>query len=142
MIDAGTRPIQHPTPCPVSSHPPTAEQLEAEAYSLWMAGSVLLEKESDWEGALARFLRARCVCWVGVASQLWVGGWVGGQRGHWPGWLLSYPPTPTLPRTLPAPPALCPITRRKLFEELAKVGSFEQQAVCKHFLDQVDPTIR
>lgn len=25
-----------------------------------MAGSLLLEKESDWEGALARFLRARC----------------------------------------------------------------------------------
>jgi hypothetical protein len=22
------------------------------------------------------------------------------------------------------------------------VGSFEQQGVCKHFLDQVDPTIR
>ncbi|EFN58517.1 hypothetical protein CHLNCDRAFT_140581 [Chlorella variabilis] len=64
-------------------------QLEAEAYSLWMAGSVLLEKESDWEGALARFLRAR-----------------------------------------------------QLFEELAKVGSFEQQGVCKHFLDQVDPTVR
>ncbi|PRW56110.1 Signal recognition particle subunit SRP68 isoform A [Chlorella sorokiniana] len=64
-------------------------QLEAEAYSLWMAGSLLLEKESDWEGALARFLRAR-----------------------------------------------------KLFEELSKVGSFEQQAVCKHFLDQVEPTIR
>jgi hypothetical protein len=37
-------------------------QLEAEAYSLWMAGSVLLEKESDWEGALARFLRARRAC--------------------------------------------------------------------------------
>ncbi|KAI7837680.1 hypothetical protein COHA_008473 [Chlorella ohadii] len=64
-------------------------QLEAEAYSLWMAGSLLLEKESDWEGALARFLRAR-----------------------------------------------------KLFEELSKVGSFEQQAVCKQFLDQVEPTIR
>ncbi|KAL4457792.1 hypothetical protein ABPG75_012657 [Micractinium tetrahymenae] len=31
---------------------------------------------------------------------------------------------------------------RKLFEELSKVGSFEQQSVCKHFLDQVDPTIR
>lgn len=39
--------------------PTPAPQLEAEAYSLWMAGSVLLEKESDWEGALARFLRAR-----------------------------------------------------------------------------------
>lgn len=37
----------------------------------------------------------------------------------------------------PPPPA-----RRKLFEELSKVGSFEQQAVCKHFLDLVEPTIR
>lgn len=34
-------------------------QLEADAYSLWMAGSLLLEKETDWEGALARFMRAR-----------------------------------------------------------------------------------
>jgi hypothetical protein len=37
----------------------TRTQVEAEAYSLWMAGSVLLEKESDWEGALARFLKSR-----------------------------------------------------------------------------------
>lgn len=29
-------------------------------YASWMGGSLLLEKESDWEGALARFLRARC----------------------------------------------------------------------------------
>lgn len=41
-------------------------QLEAEAYSLWMAGSVLLERESDWEGALARFLRAR---WAAAPPQ-------------------------------------------------------------------------
>ncbi|KAI3436731.1 hypothetical protein D9Q98_006146 [Chlorella vulgaris] len=67
----------------------TRTQVEAEAYSLWMAGSVLLEKESDWEGALARFLKSR-----------------------------------------------------RLFEELGEVGSFEQQGVCKHFLDQVDPTVR
>lgn len=33
--------------------------LEAEAYSAWMAGTLLLEKETDWEGALSRFLRAR-----------------------------------------------------------------------------------
>lgn len=33
--------------------------LEADAYAAWMGGNVLLEKESDWEGALARFLRAR-----------------------------------------------------------------------------------
>ena len=26
---------------------------------------------------------------------------------------------------------------RRLFQELAKVGSYEQQGVCKHFLDQV-----
>ncbi|KAL4457793.1 hypothetical protein ABPG75_012658 [Micractinium tetrahymenae] len=42
-------------------------QLEAEAYSLWMAGSVLLEKETDWEGALARFLKAR---WEGSQGLL------------------------------------------------------------------------
>ncbi|GAB4820832.1 hypothetical protein N2152v2_007878 [Parachlorella kessleri] len=63
--------------------------LEADAYAALMGGNVLLERESDWEGALARFLRAR-----------------------------------------------------KLLEELAKVGSFEQQGVCRHFLDQVEPTIR
>lgn len=33
--------------------------LEADAYASWMGGNVLLEKESDWEGALARFLRAK-----------------------------------------------------------------------------------
>ena len=34
--------------------------LEADAYAALMGGNVLLERESDWEGALARFLRARC----------------------------------------------------------------------------------
>jgi hypothetical protein len=32
--------------------------LEAEAYSAWMAGTLLLERESDWEGAAAAFRRA------------------------------------------------------------------------------------
>lgn len=32
--------------------------------------------------------------------------------------------------------------RSKLLEELGRVGGFGQQAACKHFLDQVDPTIR
>lgn len=35
-----------------------------------------------------------------------------------------------------------PVCCRRLFEELGEVGSFEQQGVCKHFLDQVDPTVR
>lgn len=35
--------------------------LEAEAYSAWMGGTLLLEKETDWEGALAQFLRARAL---------------------------------------------------------------------------------
>lgn len=53
-----------PPPAARAGSPPSLPllqpvQLEAEAYSLWMAGSVLLEKESDWEGALARFLRAQ-----------------------------------------------------------------------------------
>lgn len=59
------------------------------------------------------------------------------------------------PPTLQAPSAPVPLSHlhlavppprarrcRKLFEELSKVGSFEQQSVCKHFLDQVEPTIR
>jgi signal recognition particle subunit SRP68 len=33
--------------------------LEAEAYSAWMAGTLLLEKETDWEGALTAFLRSK-----------------------------------------------------------------------------------
>ena len=33
--------------------------LEAEAYSAWMAGALLLEKESDWEAALTSFLRSK-----------------------------------------------------------------------------------
>ena len=32
--------------------------LEAEAYSLWMTGNLLLEKETDWERALASFIKA------------------------------------------------------------------------------------
>jgi RNA-binding signal recognition particle 68 len=37
--------------------------LEAEAYASWMAGNLLLEQEIDWDGALAKFLRAMCdVC--------------------------------------------------------------------------------
>jgi signal recognition particle subunit SRP68 len=63
--------------------------LEAEAYASWMAGSLLLEKETDWEGALARYVRSK-----------------------------------------------------KLLEELFKVGSFEQRATCRHFLDQVEPAVR
>ncbi len=37
----------------------TRSALEAEAYSSWMGGNLLLEKESDWEGALARYARAK-----------------------------------------------------------------------------------
>lgn len=33
--------------------------LEAEAYSAWIAGTLLLEKETDWEGALTAFFRSR-----------------------------------------------------------------------------------
>ncbi len=33
--------------------------LEAEAYSAWMAGTLLLEKETDWEGALTSFLKSK-----------------------------------------------------------------------------------
>ena len=63
--------------------------LEAEVYASQMAGIMLLEREVDWEGALAKFLHAR-----------------------------------------------------KLLEELFKVGSFEQRATCRHFLDQVEPAVR
>ena len=122
---------RHPhTPCM-----PSPLQLEAEAYGLWMAGSVLLEKESDWEGALARFLKARCGRWRAAG---------GGRRGGAASAVLPSAPSLGSSQTLgrhsatPRPTPCC----RKLFEELAKVGSFEQQAVCKHFLDQVEPTIR
>jgi hypothetical protein len=39
----------------------TRSALEAEAYACWLGGIVLLEKESDWEGALAKFGRAKWV---------------------------------------------------------------------------------
>jgi tetratricopeptide (TPR) repeat protein len=63
--------------------------LEAEAYTAWMNGNYLLEKETDWQGALTSFLKSK-----------------------------------------------------KLLEELSKVGTFDQQAVCRHFIDQVEPTVR
>lgn len=63
--------------------------LEAEAYAAWMNGNYLLEKETDWQGALTSFLKSK-----------------------------------------------------KLLEELSKVGTFDQQAVCRHFIDQVEPTVR
>lgn len=111
-------------------------QLEAEAYSLWMAGSVLLEKESDWEGALARFLRARCGArWVAGPGLV---GCPGSGMPHAHGHRIRAPSVcPSADHTVHRLPAC-----RQLFEELAKVGSFEQQGVCKHFLDQVDPTVR
>lgn len=39
----------------------TRGALEAEAYASWMAGNVLLEKETDWEKALAHYARAKYV---------------------------------------------------------------------------------
>lgn len=33
--------------------------LEAEAYASWLRGSALLEKEVDWQAALAALLRAK-----------------------------------------------------------------------------------
>lgn len=35
--------------------------LEAEGYSAFVTGNMLLEKESDWPTALAKFSRAKCV---------------------------------------------------------------------------------
>ncbi|GLC39232.1 hypothetical protein PLESTM_000866500 [Pleodorina starrii] len=37
----------------------TRGSLEAEAYCCWMGGNLLLERESDWEMALAKFTRAK-----------------------------------------------------------------------------------
>eukprot|EP00775_Hariotina_reticulata_P003191 gene3191-3469_t len=37
----------------------TRSALEAEAYSSWMAGNVLMEREADWEKVLATYSRAR-----------------------------------------------------------------------------------
>jgi hypothetical protein len=42
-----------------SSRCDARSNLEAEAYGAWMAGTLLLEKESDWEGALTSFLRSK-----------------------------------------------------------------------------------
>jgi len=42
-----------------SSRCDARSNLEAEAYSAWMAGTLLLEKETDWEGALTSFLRSK-----------------------------------------------------------------------------------
>ncbi len=169
-------------------------QLEAEAYSLWMAGSLLLEKESDWEGALARFLRARCAgaveagpggrkragayelqplgstnalahlhpsplcaAYVGVPLRgFWMDvlGTVGAPGSSSPAHPQRFDPrcipwhrkrfenSTSLLKSLPLPAFTSSQPRRKLFEELSKVGSFEQQAVCKQFLDHVEPTIR
>ncbi len=39
----------------------TRGALEAEAYAAWMGANLLLEKESDWEVALAKFTRAKWV---------------------------------------------------------------------------------
>jgi hypothetical protein len=47
----------------------TRSALEAEAYSSWMAGNVLMERETDWEKALATYSRAR-----------WGGGREGGRQ--------------------------------------------------------------
>jgi formylglycine-generating enzyme required for sulfatase activity len=33
--------------------------LEAEAYAAWLRGSALLEKEADWQAALAALMRAK-----------------------------------------------------------------------------------
>lgn len=56
------------TPCRLPCNPypvlssdvcDTRSALEANAYSCWMAGNVLLEKESDWTRAMAQFTRAK-----------------------------------------------------------------------------------
>lgn len=39
----------------------TRSAVEADAYSSWMTGNVLMEREADWEGALAAYTRARSV---------------------------------------------------------------------------------
>eukprot|EP00878_Enallax_costatus_P045359 GHUV01054566.1.p1 GENE.GHUV01054566.1~~GHUV01054566.1.p1 ORF type:complete len:103 (-),score=29.70 GHUV01054566.1:134-442(-) len=37
----------------------TRSTVEADAYSSWMGGNVLMEREGDWEGTLAAYTRAR-----------------------------------------------------------------------------------
>jgi hypothetical protein len=46
------------------------------------------------------------------------------------------PPQPNLP----SPPATP--TRRKLFQELAKVGVAEQQTLCLQMVDEIEPSMR
>jgi hypothetical protein len=37
----------------------TRSAVEADAYASWMGGNVLMEKESDWQRALACYTRAK-----------------------------------------------------------------------------------
>ena len=37
----------------------TKSALEADAYAAWLHGNLLLEKETDWELALAKFVTAK-----------------------------------------------------------------------------------
>lgn len=37
----------------------TRSTVEADAYSSWMGGNVLMEREEDWEATLAAYTRAR-----------------------------------------------------------------------------------
>ena len=63
--------------------------LEADGYCSWLSGALLLERETDWDAALSKFLRAKAA-----------------------------------------------------FEQLSKLGSPEQAAVCRTRLGELEPTLR
>lgn len=60
----------------------TRGALEAEAYAAWMGANLLLEKESDWEVALAKFTRAKWVWAVWVSMGCERSGWGQGTGGR------------------------------------------------------------
>lgn len=91
--------------------------LEAQAYALWMAGNLAFERE-QWEAALAKLSRARLDARLPLCQALWVPAII----------MLSYS-SPWVPM------------RRQVYQELARLGSMEQQALLNKQLDELQGPI-
>lgn len=96
----------------------------ARTHARAQSGTVLLEKETDWGAALAKFLRAKA-----AFEQLEK------ARGPTERLVLSFcPPAPAVARPGDdQPPRLRPP---------AQVGSLEQSAVCRQRLGELEPSLR
>jgi hypothetical protein len=93
--------------------------LEAQAYALWMAGSLAFERE-QWEAALTKLCRARCgvpSCSLCQCMHVHAAAWVG---------VLLF--------------IGCRM-RRQVYQELARLGSMEQQALLNKQLDELQGPI-